>query len=323
MSLFAASEFLECLAEAFEPDRGLTPRVVTIDGRRYRVLVDGDGRPHAEMPYLDIVEPIDESIDESIGEALAVDSLHRVERDRIAIDDFDEATEVTSHYRGARFLPYVDWSEVDDFDSYVARCRKRNSRSFKETRNRPNKFERQLDAEITIRFEDDDPEHFDQCLAWKSAQYLATGPDDWLADGGNELFHALRDRGLLVTSTLLIGDRMVAAHIGYVSDGVFGYWMPSYDAEFSKYSPGNMLLCELLRTSHERGDREFDFLEGIEPYKFWYGTHIRRAGLVGEPPMIERAVGEARYRVSSFLQERPELRERALRLRDRLGDLRK
>lgn len=318
MSLFAASEFLTCLADAFAPGEALTPTVVSIEGQHYRVLVDQRGRPQTQLPYLDVVEPIDPA-DET---ATPVDHLHRVERDRIPIDDFDEQTEVTSHYRGARFLPYVDWGDVDDFDAFVARCRQRNSRAFKETRTRPTKLERQLGGTVTVRLTDDDPTHFDQCLAWKSAQYLATGPDDWLAGGGNDLFRSLRDRGLLVTSTLLLDDRLIAAHIGYLSDDVFGYWMPSYDAEFSKYSPGNMLLCELMRASHARGDREFDFLEGIEPYKFWYGTHIRRAGLIGDPPLVERVMGEARFRVSTLLQERPELREKAVAIRDRVAGLR-
>ena len=70
-------------------------------------------------------------------------------------------------------------------------------------------------------------------------------------------------------SSLYAGDKLVALHLGMRSGTTFHYWFPAYNPQYSKYSPGFMLLMHLIQESAEKGIRMIDLGAGDEQYKLW------------------------------------------------------
>ncbi len=68
-------------------------------------------------------------------------------------------------------------------------------------------------------------------------------------------------------SCLKIENKIISAHIGYVYNNIFYYIFPVYDNDYKKYSPGNILLCELLENCQTENFKSFDFTIGSEAYK--------------------------------------------------------
>ena len=69
-------------------------------------------------------------------------------------------------------------------------------------------------------------------------------------------------------SGLKIDDNFIATHFGIIDNNTFYYLMPGQDTNvFAKYSPGRLLLLELLKWSFENNIKTFDFTGGNEFYK--------------------------------------------------------
>ena len=107
----------------------------------------------------------------------------------------------------------------------------------------------------------------------KSQRFLATGAVDPLKDGRILAFYKdvvsrLWQSGHIHVSTLNIGDHPIAVHFGFICGQRYFYYLPSFDSNFSNFSPGRLLLFNLIRNSFHQGLREFDFLNGPEAYKY-------------------------------------------------------
>ena len=77
-------------------------------------------------------------------------------------------------------------------------------------------------------------------------------------------------------SGLLVGGNFIATHFGIIADKTFYYLMPGQDTtNFSKYSPGRLLLLELFQWAFSNNIEVFDFTGGNEPYKkHWSNQNI-------------------------------------------------
>jgi CelD/BcsL family acetyltransferase involved in cellulose biosynthesis len=135
------------------------------------------------------------------------------------------------------------------------------------------------------------------------------------------LFRRLRERGVLQVNSLSAGDKVLAAHFASWHDGRTTWWVPAYDPEYGKFSPGRLLLEELMKTSFERKDTEFDFLIGAEPYKFMYATHNRVIAPVGTPPLKDVVVARAKKEAKAMLEKYPKALELAREVQKRLQRL--
>jgi hypothetical protein len=120
--------------------------------------------------------------------------------------------------------------------------------------------------------------------AWKSQQYQSTGTLDLFSlDWVVAFLQNLRQKqtnnfsGLL--SALYLGDKVIAIHFGIRSRDVLGWWFPSYDHQFSKYSPGAILSMRVLQTAETEGIKRVDLRQGDERYKTSFMT--------GAYPVIE------------------------------------
>jgi CelD/BcsL family acetyltransferase involved in cellulose biosynthesis len=106
-------------------------------------------------------------------------------------------------------------------------------------------------------------------LEWKSAQYRRTGVRDilkipWVTSVLRDI-HLRREntdfQGVL--SLLYAGDRLTAAHLGLRSGGILHHWFPSYDPEFSYYSPGLLLLLKMVECAPSMGIHTIDLGTGL------------------------------------------------------------
>jgi CelD/BcsL family acetyltransferase involved in cellulose biosynthesis len=56
----------------------------------------------------------------------------------------------------------------------------------------------------------------------------------------------------------------------------FSYWIGGYNDDFSKLSPGTVMVGHSVRHAIEEGFQVYDFLRGDESYKFSFGA-VERA----------------------------------------------
>jgi CelD/BcsL family acetyltransferase involved in cellulose biosynthesis len=124
------------------------------------------------------------------------------------------------------------------------------------------------------------------CLEGFFAQHVAR----WQGTDSPSLFLAERNRnfyrdlaigfsgsGQLVYTEIRLDARPVACHFGFVSEGDFIWYKPSFAPDLAQLSPGETLLRELLLYAHARGLRGFDFTRGGEAFKRRFADAERTA----------------------------------------------
>jgi CelD/BcsL family acetyltransferase involved in cellulose biosynthesis len=146
---------------------------------------------------------------------------------------------------------------------------------------------RKLAREVgDLRFVADthDPDVWDTLQRWKSDQYVRTGIRDafavpWVKAVLRAVHAGSGDGFAGLLSALWAGDRLAAVHFGMRSGPLWHYWFPAYDPELGRYSPGNIMLLEMVRASPALGIRTIDFGEGDQTYKLRLAN--REVPLVG------------------------------------------
>jgi len=98
----------------------------------------------------------------------------------------------------------------------------------------------------------------DALILEKRAQYRRTGAIDALAvPATRELLHKLAQTSDSncsgIFSSLYAGDTWVAFHFGLVSQGTLHYWFPVYNSSLGQYSPGRLLLTEIIAQCSAHG----------------------------------------------------------------------
>ena len=109
-------------------------------------------------------------------------------------------------------------------------------------------------------------------MAWKSHQCRTTGTVDYFAQDWCvqliERIHAADGpefAGLL--SCLHAGDTLAAVHFGMYSRRVWHSWFPAYNHELEEYSPGFILLLEMIQAASEAKIDYIDLGKGMSLYK--------------------------------------------------------
>lgn len=111
-----------------------------------------------------------------------------------------------------------------------------------------------------------------QLEQWKSDQYARTGVWDrfaqpWIAEVLSGLASTASPSCTGVLSVLRAGDRLAAAHFGLLGRDRLSWWFPAYDPDLGRYSPGLILLMDLIAHAAERGVGQVDLGRGEHDYK--------------------------------------------------------
>jgi CelD/BcsL family acetyltransferase involved in cellulose biosynthesis len=109
-------------------------------------------------------------------------------------------------------------------------------------------------------------------MRWKSEQYDRARTWDrfeqpWIAEAVARLAES-RDPACTGTLTALrAGDRLVAAHFGLLGRDRLSWWFPAYDPNFGRYSPGLILLLDIIAEASRRAVPVVDLGRGEHSYK--------------------------------------------------------
>jgi CelD/BcsL family acetyltransferase involved in cellulose biosynthesis len=112
-----------------------------------------------------------------------------------------------------------------------------------------------------------------EMIKQKKYRYHQTGEWNMLSIYKYELFYeklALIDSDVIKIhcSSLSVGNKLIATHVGLVCGNRYYYIMPSNEyKDWGKYSPGKVLLEYLIKWSIDNGFKIFDFTIGDESYK--------------------------------------------------------
>jgi CelD/BcsL family acetyltransferase involved in cellulose biosynthesis len=311
MNLFSSALFLEAYGAAYYPATVRRVSDFDVAGRRLRTLLLNEARPLCAGPFFDFLQPLEET-----SAAQPARPLQWVPHTVLHTEEITSARPAPG---AGQPSPYVAWGRFPRWEDFTAFAAERRSGLWSDSRRKWRKLERDL-GPVVFRYHDLRPEAFEQCLAWKSAQYRRSNLPDRFGPGqpGRTLFQALMAAGGAVHSTLTAGETLVSAHLGGVWNRRFYWWVPTYDPARAQYSPGRLLLQALLEASFRQGDQEFDLLIGDEDYKFHYATDNRVIGEVGTPPRPVRLERKVRAAVRSAVRPFPRVLAWSRWIRSRL-----
>ena len=90
------------------------------------------------------------------------------------------------------------------------------------------------------------------------------------------LIEELDPRTELRFAVLELDGHPVAYHLGFLQNGKFIHYKPTFDVNYWYCSPGDVLLLYLFKDAQETDIREFDFSVGDEAYKLRFTNHLQR-----------------------------------------------
>ena len=170
-------------------------------------------------------------------------------------------------------------------NAYWQELRRRDKTFVADTERRERKLEREFGP---LRFHFDDPnaeEVIEVLIERKRARYADTAVADALAADWKRalLANLCRSRAAGCTgvlSSLYCGDRWVALHFGLRADDQLHYWFPVFNADFSAFAPGRLLLKNLIFSGAQHGLACIDRGEGESVAKLDF-ANARHAYLRG------------------------------------------
>lgn len=186
--------------------------------------------------------------------------------------DFNHAPASQALFCDHAFLettsPLVDLS--DGFEAWRRERRARGS-AIRNAERKGRKLAREVGP---LRFvaNDTDPAVWQQLLAWKRAALGAIGvafilDRPWTRAVVERVRATDTPRFGGMTSALWAGDRLAAVAFSMRGGTTIHSWFPTYNPELDRYSPGLILLLEILNQASEVGVAEVDLGRGSERYK--------------------------------------------------------
>jgi CelD/BcsL family acetyltransferase involved in cellulose biosynthesis len=304
VNIFSSEPFLSALRDSWfggEGDIG----AVDVAGVTVRTLLTRRG-PCLDHLLVDFFEPVERE---------PVPAVHARFAPRVCVDRISKDGWPAAALGGATPAPTVDWSRFASWERFEEHARGTVKRLWASDRWARRRLEDEVGPVHTERL---DGAILEQCLRWKSAQYRRTGAKDLFADRRNVqlVARAVAD-GIGDVHALFAGDVVIAAQVGLHHAGRSYSWFPAYDGTYHRYSPGRLLLHDVLRASYARGDSEFDFLIGDEDYKWLYATDARLIAPVGRPGLAHRA-HDLRVQLSRRYPRANRAAKRALRRGQRI-----
>jgi CelD/BcsL family acetyltransferase involved in cellulose biosynthesis len=309
LSPFLSPEWVSSLAAAGGPD-GQGAKVAVIEGpegplgflpaRVSRSTAMPPGAPLCDYQAL-VAEP-----------DLRLDPRRLVDAFGVARIDFDKLLTDQPAFRpfirGAAASFIVDLK--DGYEAYAANRTAAGSDILKDCAKKKRKLVKTCGP---ARFTADslNKADFDQLIAWKRAQYQATGqPDIFLAGWPLRLLEGLfaqRDPECCARLfTLHVADQLVAAQLALCAPKVVHAWFIAHDDAYGRHSPGLTLMVEVIRWAAAEGMHELDLGPGDYRFKRSLANRTREVahGFVGRPSGATLARSAA-YGVRAVLEALP------------------
>ncbi|MCC5887227.1 MAG: GNAT family N-acetyltransferase [Gammaproteobacteria bacterium] len=170
--------------------------------------------------------------------------------------------------------PIIDTSQ--GFAHYETVRNELNGRQLKDTYRCMRKLEREHEAH-RFSLHSTNSQDLERAIEWKRKQCRETGVVDyfdmpWTVELLRRL-HAIQSEHFAgVLSTVYVGDTLISVHFGMRSKNVFHFWFPSYEESYGRYSPGSILLVELIQEASDSKIAYIDLGKGMAPYKEKFAT---------------------------------------------------
>jgi CelD/BcsL family acetyltransferase involved in cellulose biosynthesis len=194
--------------------------------------------------------------------------------------------------------PYMEVS--GGIDGYLSRATKSGKDKVAEARRLSRKAEREH-GPVRLVTESADVTLLETVIALKREQYRATGARDYFADRRHVgLLHRLFDtRGTDfggILSAVYAGPHLLAAHFGLRAGPILHWWFPVYNPDYSRLSPGWVLLRAMVDAAPELGLERIDLGRGLDDYK--------RRAMTGHAVVSQGEVSRNRVRHRAVLARR-------------------
>lgn len=169
----------------------------------------------------------------------------------------------------------VNMADVSNgWDNFLTEQKMLYAKHFKKIRRMQRNTERDFQS-VEYRMNDDDEAAFTWLMSRKRQQFNQTGRHDVLGPQWvQELFQRLRghqsERMSAHLATLRFDGAVVAAELNLMSDNIIHGWITAFETEFSYYSPGYLLMHEVIRNVNDVGRTFYDLGAGMEHYKKYY-----------------------------------------------------
>lgn len=229
------------------------------------------------------------------------------------------------------YAPVVELS--DGYEAYEEALQARHKKRIKSY----DRKERGLIAEVgeyEFTYDDQRESTLAAIGRWKSAQYKRSGyadlfAQDWYVAVLKDLLATPRSQCFGVSaSSLSVDGKVIAAQLNVVGNSVMSGWVTAFDRDYSKYSPGIVMLRHTLQQASASGITTYEFGKGDEGFKQDFKTGdvgvvtawIRRPGVASALFWLRR---EPRRRLELFILDRPELRLRVRKIVASLGRFRR
>ena len=165
--------------------------------------------------------------------------------------------------------PIIDVSQ--GIEAFESSRDKSGRKQLRESQRKREKLEKQV-GPVTFTAHSQDQDILRQLIQWKSLQCQQTGTVDFFALEWCvqliEYIHAAQGNhfgGIL--SCLHAGDTLVAVHFAMYSRSVWHSWFPAYNDDLQKYSPGLMLLYDMIGVAADGETQYIDLGKGMSLYK--------------------------------------------------------
>ncbi|MEM8618033.1 MAG: GNAT family N-acetyltransferase [Pseudomonadota bacterium] len=163
------------------------------------------------------------------------------------------------------------------FDTYIAEQQRRWPKHFKKMRRLYRNVERDF-SERHFTWNDPRDATVETLFALKRAQFSRTGFHDvlkpeWARQLLDRLRHHESPRLRLQVVSLYYEDQFAAAEMNLVSDTIMHGWLTAFDQALGVYSPGNMLVQDMLSEMPAHGLMTYDQGPGLDHYKRHYATY--------------------------------------------------
>ncbi len=165
--------------------------------------------------------------------------------------------------------PIIDVSK--GIDAFEESRDKSGRKQLRETGRKKQKLEKEI-GPITFTIHSSSRDILSQLIAWKSLQCLQSGTVDyfgikWCRQLIEHIHQTNGDNFGGMLSCLHAGDNLVAVHFAMYSRHIWHSWFPAYDRSFEKYSPGLILLLEMITAAAEDSIQHIDLGKGLSLYK--------------------------------------------------------
>jgi CelD/BcsL family acetyltransferase involved in cellulose biosynthesis len=207
--------------------------------------------------------------------------------------------------------PYIDLSG-HTWDSYLSSLGPSHRANFRRRR-------RGLEAKFTLSFtpvvsQDDRRRATDGLFLFHDQRWSCGGSTAFsttpLRGFHQDLTRNALESGWLRMYAVSLNDKLAATMYGFARDGRFYFYQHGYDAAYTRYSLGLVLMGLTIGAAIDERMREFDMLYGNEPYKKLWAARQRPLGrLMLFPPRL----------AGRLMQRRVETRQAMRALIHRLG----